>query len=269
MKRLLIQPRIEHLADYVDLATREDLHFELIEFSHADLDQAGQAAMAQRYLGAFDAALLERVVTFHGAFMDLTVSSPDIYVARASRTRVLEGVELAARFAPEYIIFHSNILPPLATYEGYVDAWVDSNIKFWATVVEQTESTVLIENMFDENPAAISRVLKGVGSDRLKACLNVGHANAFSKVPLAEWFTELGGKLVYCHFSDNDGTWDASLPPGAGGVNWADVSVLARSLPVPPDVLMGIAHRGIPAIEEGIGFLRDRGFYPFEPRPSG
>jgi sugar phosphate isomerase/epimerase len=265
VSRLLVQPRIDRLPEYADLVAREDVWLELIEFSHADLDRAGLAALADRYLDALGADLLGRVVTFHGAFMDLTISSPDIYVANASRTRVLEGVELAARFSPQYLIFHSNLLPPLATYDGYEDAWVATNIEFWRSVVAQTKATVLLENMFDPNPSAICRVLAGVDSERMKACLNVGHANAFSRVPLHTWFTELDASLVYCHFSDNDGTNDASLPPGQGTVDWADVSELARSLPNPPDVLMGIAHRGIPAIEEGIEFLRSHGFHPFGP----
>ncbi|MGV9721975.1 sugar phosphate isomerase/epimerase family protein [Nocardia beijingensis] len=262
MKRVLVQPRLSRLEDYLALAKRESLHFELIEFSHANLTWPELLEMRDRYSAAF-AENRRQIVTFHGAFMDLTVTSPDLYVAEASRRRVNEGVQLASSFDVEYILFHSNIIPSVATYEGYEETWIAQNIEFWSGVVEQTTSTVLIENMFDPSPAAISAVIDGVGSDRLRACLNVGHANVFSKVPMQEWFETLGDKLVYFHFSDNDGTWDASFPPGTGTVDWHALSELAAASPSQPDVLMGIAHRGISAVEESLAFLRGRRLYPF------
>jgi sugar phosphate isomerase/epimerase len=264
VRRLLIQPRIADMATYAGLVKTDDVYLELIEFSHANLDAAGLRALQERYLATLDQALLSRVVTFHGAFMDLTVASPDLYIAEASRRRVLEGLELAAAFRPEYILFHSNLLPPLATYEGYEDAFVAKNAAFWAEMLEHTESTILIENMFDSGPSPILRLLREVDADRLKACLNVGHANVFSRVPMAEWFDALRDDLVYFHFSDNDGTWDASYPPGHGTVDWGELSGLAAALPHLPDVLMGIAHRGVGAIEEGIRFLRAQRVYPFD-----
>ena len=43
---------------------------------------------------------------------------------------------------------------------------------------------------------------------RLKLCLDVGHVNAYSKIPVREWLTGWAPYLSHFHIHNNDGSMD-------------------------------------------------------------
>jgi len=47
-------------------------------------------------------------------------------------------------------------------------------------------------------------------------CLDTGHINAFSRLPVKRWWEVLGERVIALHLHDNDGLSDDHLPPGNG-----------------------------------------------------
>ena len=67
---------------------------------------------------------------------------------------------------------------------------------------------MLLENVLDPRPEYIRDVCDGVDDPRLRICLDVGHANAYSEVPVEDWIAMLGGRIAHVHLKDS--------PPGDG-----------------------------------------------------
>ncbi len=47
---------------------------------------------------------------------------------------------------------------------------------------------------------------------RLKLCLDIGHVNAYSKIPVADWVEHCAGFISHFHIHNNDGLCDSHSP---------------------------------------------------------
>ena len=78
---------------------------------------------------------------------------------------------------------------------------------------------LLLENVLDPRPEYIRDVCDGVDDPRLRICLDVGHANAYSEVSVEDWISMLGGRIAHVHLHNNDGSRDAHAPLNAGSMD--------------------------------------------------
>ncbi len=259
----LIQPRLAQWSDCVALAESEDLSFELIEFADQKMLDTGFDDLLDRYDAAMEGCNID-VVSVHGPFMDICLNAPDPAIERLSRHRIEQSLVVAQHFKARYAIYHANWLPSVATYEGYTDFWVKANVKHWTELTDAYPNiTFLLENMFDDQPTYIARVVETVNAPNLRVLLNIGHCNAFSAASVSAWFGRLSDYIDYLHLSDNDGTSDESLPPGQGTVDWAALTTAVTAQGRQPSAMFGIAERGLSAVKESINYLRERSFYPY------
>ena len=81
-----------------------------------------------------------------------------------------------------------------------------------------------MENVFDGFPDYIREVIRQVDHPSFGVCLDVGHAHAFSSIPITQWIDELGPYIRHIHIHDNDGTRDSHLAIGAGTIPWTAVT---------------------------------------------
>ena len=57
-------------------------------------------------------------------------------------------------------------------------------------------TTIYLENVEDQNPEVLAKVLEGIGSPKVRCCLDVGHAHfGGSNVPVREWVNVLGNLI--------------------------------------------------------------------------
>ncbi len=135
-----------------------------------------------------------------------------------------------------------------------VEEWLAVNVEIWkeiAHLAEEDGITVLIENHYESSIEPIVRLLEEVASPNLKACIDVGHLNAFGKKDLISYLDDYPKDLVgEIHLSDNLKDQDAHLPLGAGTVdfkglfNALDERGMAPAFTLEAKNLMGIV-RGI------------------------
>ena len=86
-----------------------------------------------------------------------------------------------------------------------------------------------MENFF-ATPDALGAFIEQLPSEGLGVCLDLGHAHALSRTPLAAWFARLGPRIAQFHLHDNHGVWDEHLAVGDGTVDYTAFDALSLAL---------------------------------------
>ena len=157
----------------------------------------------------------------HGAFLDTVHFSLDPEIRRVARTRYLEGLDIAEAVGAGYVLFHSQY-NPVIKIPDYGDIYHYESLKFWPEILEEAERrgiAVYLENMFDDSPEPMRRLLDAIDSPRLGLCFDMSHADVFSNLPAAEWVAVFGPHLRHVHMNDCRGEFDDHLGLGQGALN--------------------------------------------------
>ena len=105
----------------------------------------------------------------------------------------------------------------------------------------------MIENVLDPDPAPLSELVARIADPRAAICLDVGHAHASSRVPVAEWLHILGPQIAHLHVHDNDRSFDQHLLPGDGNIGfpalWTDILDLNATVTLECRDAAGCVHR--------------------------
>jgi sugar phosphate isomerase/epimerase len=169
-------------------------------------------------------------VTFHAPFMDLNPGAVDEKVREVSALRLTQVLDLVPYFQPRAIVCHPGY--DRWRYDNDVDLWLKNSLSFWQPLVERAGSLsarLALENVFEHEPASLQRLLDAVDSPHLGYCLDAGHGNLFSEVPLKDWIDVLGSRLFETHLHDNTGKADDHLPLGQGEIDFPGIFALLRA----------------------------------------
>jgi sugar phosphate isomerase/epimerase len=211
------------------------------------------------------AALLEeagRKVTIHGPFFDLSPGAVDPGFRALTLERLRVALERARLFRPDCVVFHPGYDP--LRFGRHSHVWLKNSIGTWKQLLplaERMPSTwLLLENIFERNPGTLAELLAKLPSPPFGFCLDTGHFQVFSEVPLSEWFEALGPYLREVHLHDNSGGGDDHLPPGMGTFDFSD---LFKRLSLLPDKVIGTVEAHSEAdLMQSLSFLGDHGMMP-------
>ena len=220
---LQIQPSYSELRSWISFAEKEGLCFELHELIKT-LCTSSEADGKECILTYKDSGLS---CSLHGAYMDVNPFSADTDFAALSRKKVEFSCSLAKHVGATNVVFHSSCYPLLRG--SYFQSHIKAAAAYYSELAEQTGLNIFLENCLDVDPDPLAGILENITSDKVKCCLDIGHAN-ISRVPVSEWFDVLGQYIGYIHLSDNNGTWDEHLPLGSGSICWEKASELYESL---------------------------------------
>ena len=154
--------------------------------------------------------------SMHAPYYELTPCAIDSLIGRVSLHRYRQAVATCMRLGIRRMVVHSGYAP-----QTYFPEWfVPRSIEFWRAFVPELpqDFVLLLENVLDPRPEYIRDVCDGVDDPRLRICLDVGHANAYSEVPVEDWISMLGGRIAHVHLHNNDGSRDAHAPLQAGSM---------------------------------------------------
>jgi len=174
-------------------------------------------------------------VTFHAPFMDLNPGAVDEKVREVTAFRFGQVLDLVPLFHPRAIVLHPGY--DRWRYDDDVDLWLENSLLTWKPLVARSESLsvrMALENVFEEKPEVLKRLLDEIDSPFLGYCLDAGHGNLFSQVPLEEWIEVLGPRLMEIHLHDNHGEADEHLPLGQGNINFSSLFSLLEKKKVQP-----------------------------------
>ncbi len=254
MDRALIS--VEHYGDLLEhlaVARQYGVGLEMQEFSDPGILDGDWRSLLDQYERAL--AGFTGLCSMHGAYIDLVSGSPDMRLVTLTRERHLHNLDIGRELGVRFIDFHANYLT-LVAHPSYLQGWVERQVAFWSPMAEQAEQygiTLLLENMWEPDPAIIVRILDRIQSPYLKACLDVGHAVLYSHLPLREWVRQLGDHLIYTHLHNNHGTTDEHLAFGDGVSDFPDVLNMLRTLPAPP--LFSLELPNLELITDSLAYL--------------
>lgn len=163
----------------------------------------------------------------HGPFNELFPCAIDPLARQLAAHRYRQALGLAKSYGAEKLILHGGFNPWLFYPEWYVE----QSILFWKDfLTEDPGLTIALENVLEPDPQPLLEIVKGVNHPRLRLCLDVGHVNAYSKVPAAEWLSAWSPYISHFHWHNNDGSWDTHQPLWEGTLPVRELLALADKL---------------------------------------
>lgn len=181
----------------------------------------------------------------HGAFYDMVSASLDPEIVALTRKRYRQNLRIAASLGVSYIVFHVNYMGILKL-PNYRPSWHQRQVEFWQPFAEEAASlglTVLLENLWEDDPDLITDILEEVNNPHLRACLDIAHATLFSEFPAETWINQLAPFIYCCHLNNHDGQMDLHLPLNQGVVDYRPVLDALRQLPNPPYFVLEMSNR--------------------------
>lgn len=165
--------------------------------------------MDERFAGT-DAAVAKalegiRRSTLHGPFNELFPCAIDKKAGELAALRYRQAIGLAKRYGAEKVILHGGYNP----WIYYPEWYVEQSVRFWKEFLKEDPGVeIVLENVLETEPRWLLDIIKGVEDPRLRLCLDVGHVNAYSRVPVTQWLELWAPHLSHFHIHNNDGTAD-------------------------------------------------------------
>ena len=184
----------------------------------------------------------------HGPFNELFPCAIDPLARKLAAYRYRQSLSLAERYQAEKVILHGGYNPRL-----YFPCWyVEQSVLFWKQFLEENPGNykICLENVLEEEPEMLLSIVRQVNDQRLSLCLDLGHVNAYSKVPAAHWIETWGDCLSHAHVHNNDGSADTHSALDQGTLN---LEAILQSLTHATVTLE------LPQIGGAVGWLAEKG----------
>jgi sugar phosphate isomerase/epimerase len=192
-------------------------------------------------------------VSVHGPLFDLNPGSQDRIIRDYTKFNFMKALNLSALLKATIIVFHLGLNPLIPA--DYREDWLRTSLKTMKSVVNHAKRLgiiIAIENMFLSTPHLLKRFIEAVDSPNMRVCLDVGHVNVYSTVPLKEWVDTLDEYIVKVHINDNDAHNDLHLAFGEGNVDFTETYALLRSRNIKPKMTLEMTVDRLPQTLEYI-----------------
>lgn len=181
------------------LCIKNGLGIEIQSFHDPYLEN--QDALIQAYQALL--AQIKGGKSLHAPFWELNTGTKMRGVRNETMEMFQSAYRIAAKLGCTEMVVHNGYIPGTSPY----GAWACRSAEFWADFFQDKDDsiTVCLENQFEADSEILRLTIDAVNDRRLKACLDVGHANANAVMPAAEWITTLGERIHYLHLHNNHG----------------------------------------------------------------
>ena len=131
--------------------------------------------------------------------------------------RYEEAYQAAKVLGAKKIVYHTCYVPDFYLLIG----WAERMAEFYREFLYEKDNSIeiVMENVLDRIPQPMAEVAEKIEHPAFGLCLDVGHANCYSKVSCEEWFQTEKKYLKHLHLHDNKGDRDSHLPLGTGTVS--------------------------------------------------
>ena len=199
-------------SDASEAARRYGLGIEIAEYCTAwnmDREFMQTDAAVRKKLEGIPKRLL------HAPFNELFPCAIDPKARELAAGRYRQAIALAKGYGAAKVIIHGGYNPWI-----YYPVWyVEESVKFWREFLREDPGVELVlENVLETEPEMLLDIVNGVDDPRLGLCLDIGHVNAYSKVPVMDWLERWAPRLTHFHIHNNDGSWDTHSPLDQGTI---------------------------------------------------
>lgn len=142
----------------------------------------------------------------HAPFNELFPCAIDPKARTLAAERYRQAIDLAVKYGAEKVVIHGGYNP----WIFYPVWYVEQSIEFWkAFFADAPDAIIVLENVLEETPDMLLDIVKGVADPRLRLCLDVGHVNTYSRMPVMDWLMRWTPYLSHFHIHNNDGSRDS------------------------------------------------------------
>ena len=152
----------------------------------------------------------------HAPFNELFPCAIDRKARALARERYLQAVTLAKRYGAEKVVIHGGYNPWI-----YFPVWyTEQSVPFWKDIVNDLPEgiTLCLENVLEEEIGMLLDIVRNVDDPRIRLCLDIGHANSYSKATPMEWLEQCAPYISHFHIHNNDTSWDTHSPLNEGTI---------------------------------------------------
>lgn len=154
-------------------------------------------------------------LVLHAPFNELFPCAIDPKARALAAERYRQAAELAREYGAKKMVVHGGYHP----YIYYEQWYVEQSVLFWKEFLQQESGMqIVLENVLEPKPELLLDIVRGVDDHRLRLCLDIGHVNAYSKIPVGQWLETLAPYLSHFHIHNNDGSWDTHSPLEQGSI---------------------------------------------------
>ena len=141
--------------------------------------------------------------SYHAPFWDLNLGTKIIELREIMLKIYNEAYYIAKELGCTEMVIHSNYKPGTDWYSG----WINRAKEFLNKFLEGKDNsiTICIENQFESDSELLLKLIDEVNDNRVKICLDIGHAHANSNMPVEEWIKTLKDRIAYYHLHNNHG----------------------------------------------------------------
>lgn len=169
-------------------------------------------------------AQVERILSgkvhavLHAPFNELHPAAIDPRALELAERRLEEAYEVACSHGIHRMVVHSGYLPFV-----YFKKWhIKRSIAFWERFMRNKPEHfhIYIENVLEDEPYMLAEMFEALDQKNIHCCLDTGHANCMSDVPVEEWARALAPFIGHVHLHNNNGEHDlhASLDDGTANL---------------------------------------------------
>lgn len=181
----------------------------------------------------------ELTVTFHAPFIDLRPGAIDPKIRQITKDRLQQVFDLVPYFHPLTVVCHPSF--DERYYGSHNQAWLENSIETWSyflPLAEEMKTIIALENVYETDPAPLTKLLGALSSPRIRFCFDTGHCNFFSRTPFATWIEEMSPYLSQLHIHDNSGSADDHAPVGEGNFPFTALFALLHERNLAPLVTL-------------------------------
>ena len=207
------------------LAKKWGLGIELAEFCTAwnmDREFAQVDPQVREKLGYSDRVVL------HAPFNELFPCAIDPEARELAARRYKQAMDLARGYGIHKLVIHGGFQPFM-----YYPVWyVGQSAQFWKEFMEWVpqDMVLCLENVLEPEPYLLRDIVAAVNDPRLRLCLDVGHVNAYSKIPARTWLEEWAPYLSHYHVHNNDGSADTHQSLDEGTMDLQELLSMVQRL---------------------------------------
>lgn len=143
----------------------------------------------------------------HAPFSELFPCAIDPKVRAVAAERYRQVIQIAQGHGISKIVVHGGYNPRI-----YFPIWyTEQSVLFWKAFVQEIPKGMVfcLENVFEEEPGMLTDIVRQVNDSRIQMCLDVGHVNAYSQVPVMDWLESCADIVAHFHIHNNDTTRDS------------------------------------------------------------
>ena len=182
-----------------------------LEFNNTCISEALDQKNRQKLLRAmsrqfeqvgFPAAIL------HGPFTEIHPAAIDHRARQMAMDRLEEAFEVSKALSIKSMVVHSGWIPFI-----YFKEWQSEKAaEFWQEFMtdKPDDFCIYIENVLEDEPYMICKMMSYIDNPNIKLCLDIGHANAATQdnIPVEIWIQQLAPYIGHFHLHNNPGTSD-------------------------------------------------------------